>query len=244
MDIPIMDADSERAPKIDDEQGTVNHHQDIYRQAQAFITPAMQAFAEHWAYSRNQIKAYQHAYPGSSVGAAKTHARRLFADGRVQAEIRRVIDRWTDHSSVKLERIEHELSRIAHADVRNLLDADGQVKSPLEWDADTAAAVASYTETNVKGVTTRKVRLADKHAALRTLAEMKGAFEKNKAPPGAAAIFNINLGGVPMQLGAPIDQGRTINADAGKPGKLTKVRQLPAKAATKPIAKAEGKPPF
>ena len=235
-----MDSDTELVPLPDIDQDTVDDHQAAYRDAQLFITPAMQAFAEHWAHSRNQIKAYQHAYPGSSVNAAKTHGRRLFADGRVQAEIRRVLERWTDLSSVKLERIEHQLARVAFADPRLLYDATGNLLPPHQWDADTAAAVASYSETPTRYGLVRKVRMHDLHAAARTLAEMKGAFEKNKVPPGAAAIFNINLGGGPMQLGAP-DQGRTITVDAVKSGKLTEARRLPAKAATRPITKGKVK---
>lgn len=209
-----MDSDTAPLPLPDIDQDTVDDHQTAYRDAQLFITPAMQAFAEHWAHSRNQIKAYQHAYPGSSVGAAKTHARRLFADGRVQAEIRRVLERWTDHSSVKLERIEHELSRVAFADPRLLYDATDNLLPPHQWDADAAAAVASYSETPTRYGLVRKVRMHDKHAALRTLAEMKGAFEKNKAPPGVQASFTIIMDGKRQELG-----GTTIDMDTAKPRK-------------------------
>jgi hypothetical protein len=239
-----MDTDTALVTQSEFDDQTANDQQAAYREAQSFLTPAMQAFAEHWAYNRNQIKAHQHAYPSASLKSSRAEARRLFADPRIQAEIRRIIDRWTDLSSVKLERIEHQLARVAFADPRLLYDAAGNLLPPHQWDADTAACVASYSETPTKEGIVRKVRLRDSHAAARTLAEMKGAFEKNKAPPGIQAMFNINIGGKQMQLGAPIDQGRTINVDAGKLGKLTKVRQLPAKAATKPIAKAEGKPPF
>ena len=250
---PSVDADTAAEPEVDGDQDTVDHRQDIYRQAQAFITPAMQAFAEHWAHSRNQIKAYSHAYPHATLNAARANARHLFADHRIQAEIRRILERWTDHSRVKLERIEHELSRVAFADMRMLFDATSRIKPATEWDADTAAAVASYTEVEiVKGrgaekytEITRRVRFHDKHAAARTLLEAKGAFEKHKAPPGVAAIFNISMGGQAMQLGAPIDQGRTITEDVAKPGKLTEARQLPmpaeAKDATRPIAKVKVK---
>jgi phage terminase small subunit len=235
-----MDSDTAPVPLPDIDQDIADDHQAAYRDAQLFITPAMQAFAEHWALNRNQIKAYQHAYPGSSIGAAKANARRLFADDRVQAEIRRIVESWTEKSGITIAQLEHELARVARSDVRRLFGPGAVLLDPHEWDADTAAAVASYSETPTRYGIVRKVRLHDKHAAARTLLEAKGAFEKQKAPPGAAAIFNINLGGVPMQLGAP-DQGRTITVDAAKSGKLTKARQLPAKAATRPIAKAKAK---
>lgn len=209
-----MDSDTAPVPQLDDDRDTVDRHQDTYRQAQAFITPAMQAFAEHWALNRNQIKAYQHAYPGSSVGAAKTHARRLFADGRIQAEIHRIVESWTEKSGVTIAQLEHELARVARSDVRRLFGPGAVLLDPHEWDPDTAAAVASYSETPTRYGIVRKVRLHDKHAAARTLLEAKGAFEKHKVPPGVAAIFNINMGGRTMQLGAP-GQGRTINVDGG-----------------------------
>jgi hypothetical protein len=236
------DAESGTQDEIDD-----NHAVSIrsaYQARQHFITAAQQAFAEHYAAHRNQIKAYCHAYPHATVNHARKDASRLFADPRIQREISRILDRWTDLSAASLQRIEHQLARVAFADPRLLYDAAGNLLPPHQWDADTAACVASYSETPTKEGIVRKVRLRDSHAAARTLAEMKGAFEKNKAPPGIQAMFNINIGGKQMQLGAPIDQGRTINVDAVKSGKLTKASQLPAKAATKPIAMAEGKPLF
>jgi hypothetical protein len=73
----------------------------------------------------------------------------------------------------------------------------------------------------------RKVRLRDSHAAWRTMAEMKGAFDKQKAPLGVKAQFTFLFSGQPPKvLGAP-DQGRTIHVDERKSGKLPKPRQLP-----------------
>lgn len=214
-----MDTDTSPVTQVESNIQTANNQQAAYRGEQSFLTPAMQAFAEHWAYNHNQIKAHQHAYPSASLTSSKSEARRLFHDPRVQAEIQRVIDRWTDLSAVTLNRIEHELARVAFSDVRMLCDKSGDLLLPHQWDADTAAAVASYTETNVRGVITRKVRLADKHAANRTLAEMKGAFDKNKAPPGIRASFTINLGNGPVTLGAA-PNGRTIEARQVKPARI------------------------
>jgi phage terminase small subunit len=222
IDQGTMQADSAPALQDDEQDEQLNQQLVAYRSTQPFLTPAMQQFAEHWANNRNQIKAYQHAFPGSSVNAAKTHARRLFADGRIQAEILRVIDNWTDKSGTTIAQLEHELARLARSDARRLFGPGATLLDPHEWDADTAAAVASYSETPTKYGIVRKVRLHDKHAAARTLMEAKGAFEKQKAPPGAAAIFNINLGGVPIQLGAQIQPGRTIDMDVTRLGKAQK----------------------
>lgn len=232
--------DQETAPALqaepDDGADTFDALRIAYAGAQQVLTPAAQAFAEHWALHRNQIKAYQHAYPGSGEKAAKTNARHLFADHRVQAEIMRVASRWTDLSAVKLVQLEQQLGRVAFADGRLLYDADGSLKKPHEWDADTAAAVASYQEEerwegrgeDRTKVITRKVRLRDTHAAARTLAEMKGAFERNKAPPGIQASFTINLGAGPTALGGP---GQSFTVDVGGGSAVPK-----AKKAAKPKA--------
>ena len=211
-----MQADSAPALQDDEQDEALQQQLVAYRATQPFLTRAMQQFAEHWALNRNQIKAYQHAFPGSSANAAKTSARHLFADPRIQAEILRVIDGWTDKSGTTIAQLEHELARIAKSDARRLFGPGAKLLDPHEWDADTAAAVASYSETPTRYGIVRKVRLHDKNSAARTLLEAKGAFEKQKAPPGAAAVFNFNLGGVPMQLGAPVIDGRTITMDASQ----------------------------
>jgi hypothetical protein len=235
--------DASVTTRDENDQPTTNQHQVDYRVTQSLLTPAMQAFPEHWAINRNQIKAYQFAYPRASVATARAEARRLFADPRIQAEIHRVSERQIDHTRSTLMQAERVLSQLAHADVRRLFGRGAVLLDPHDWDADIAAAVSSYSETPTRYGIVRKVRLHDKHAAARTLLEAKGAFEKHKAPPGVAAIFNISMGGRTMQLGAPIDRGRTITEDVARPGKLTEARRLPKpsrpKAATRPIAKAK-----
>lgn len=234
-----MQADS--APALQDEvdDQSFNDQQVAYRSNLPFITPAMHAFAAHWALNRNQIKAYQHAYPGSSANAAKTEARRLMADPRVQSEIRRVVESWSEKSGITIAQLEQELTRLARSDIRRVFDPGFVLRDPHTWDADTAAAVASYKETQGKYGVTRSVRFHDKNSAARTLLEAKGAFEKHKAPPGAAAIFNINLGGQPMQLGAaPVARGRTLDMDVGKPARAKK---SPARQGQR-IGKAEKRP--
>lgn len=229
-----VDQDTAPVPQDEPDSGDLllSDAQHAYRESRQFLTPAAQAFAEHWAYHRNQTKAYLHAYPGSSNNAARRESRRLFADPRIQAEIRRVFERWTDHSVVKLLDLEHELSRLGRSDVRLLFDERGNVRPPHEWDADTAAAVSSYQEEerwegrgeDRTKVITRKVRLAEKHGPLRTLMEAKGAFERNKTPPGIQASFTINLGAGPQALGG---QGQSFTVDVGGSSAVPKAKRVP-----------------
>lgn len=211
-----------------------NDQQDDYRQNSDVMTTAMQQFAEHWANNRNQIKAYQHAYPGCTHNTARTHARRLFADGRVQAEIRRIIERGSDFTKTTIEQCKHELTRIAKSDIRKVFDGKGNMLDPHQWDADTAAAVSSVKEVRaIKGrgadqyvEVTRTVRLWDKQAANRTLLETAGAFDKKKAPPGIQAHFSFNFGAGPQPMGGvTIDQTQKPS----KPAKTLKKQGKPAK---------------
>lgn len=218
-----MDADSATATQPAIDLDSFDDGQFAYLDTQASLTPAMQAFAEHWAYNRNQIKAYQHAYPGSSINLAKNNAGRLFRDRRVQLEIRRVLERASDYSKTTIQQIEHQLSRIAFADARKLYDEHGNLRKPCDWDADTAAAVAAYSETPTRYGMVRKVRLHEPHGPARTLAEIKGAFDKHKAPPGVQASFTINLGGGPQALGG---QPQTLTIDMDTTKKKAPKRQL------------------
>ncbi len=204
-----------------------------------FLTPAAQAFALHWAQHRNKTAAYKFAYPNCSAASALRSARLIWDDPRVQAEIRRVINSWTAKGVDQLLKIERELGRIAHSDLRRVVDEYGSIKLPHQWDADAAAAVSSYEviETR-KGrgedqytEVRHKIRLWDKHAAARTLAEMKGAFDRNKAPPGVQASFTINLGGGQVPLGAPA-QSVTIDMDTTR--KSVPKKAAPKKQATRP----------
>ena len=213
INLPAVQKDDEDA----EQQSSIAVLSDGYRASSPFITRAMQAFAWHWAHHRNQVKAYVFAYPSSTENAARREGGRLFRDPRVQAEIARVLDSWTAESGVTLAQLEQEVACLARSDIRRLFDRGFVLKDPHDWDPDMSAAVASYKETITKEGITRTVRLWDKNAAARTLMDAKGAFDKNKAPPGAAAIFNINLGGrrVTIEGGAERQQslpGQRSNA--------------------------------
>lgn len=253
---PDQSDDSEQIEPSD----SVDARQDAFRKDHAYLTPAMQAFAEHWAINRNQTKAYQHAYPTSGEKHAKDNARHLIRDPRVQSEIRRIVERWTDHSVIEISRLERELSRIATSDARALFDKDGDLLPPHKWDADLAACVSSVKTSTTVGkngdVTThRTVRLWDKHAAARTLLEAKGAFQKNKPPPGVLASFNFTFAGGQAPAGMPpgmtVDVGsgsavlephrrpktsanRALQAPQSRPSKV-KTRRKGAKSPIKPV---------
>lgn len=221
-----IESDDDEPAQDGSELASFEDQQAAYRASTPYCTPAEQAFAEHWAYNRNQIKAYQHAFPGTSFFAAKVNASRLFRTPRVQSEIRRIIERWTDHSTIRINQLEHQASRLAYSDLRALYDEHGDIRPPHEWDADAAAAVHTLkTETTYdkKGNATvkRTVRMHDKLPALRTLLEIRGAFDKKKAPPGIQASFTFNMGSGPQAPGMH-PQTFTVDMDTSKPARAPK----------------------
>lgn len=198
-----MDEDeqkNERAIKRTTEASTQTVSFRITNAPSTVLSPAAEAFASHWARERNTIKAFQHAYPGTGRKEADEGGRQLLESPSVRSEIIRVINRFRDFRTIELADIEAQLARITFSDVRALVHCDGPLKgtlmAPSSWDADTAAAVIAYSETEDKdGKVTRKVRFADRNAAARTLAEMKGAFARERSKPGVTAQFRIYLGG-------------------------------------------------
>ncbi|MGD0236270.1 MAG: terminase small subunit [Syntrophorhabdales bacterium] len=85
-------------------------------------------------------------------------------------------------AGVQTDRVLIELARVGMSDIRKLFDENGQLKSPDQWDDDTAAAVAGLEVfEEFKGNrgqkktaigTTKKVRTYDKVRALDRLANL------------------------------------------------------------------------
>lgn len=188
------------------------------------LTPAEYAFAEHWLKTRNQIKAYQHAYPGTGQLKAKKLAPALIRQPRIQREIRRIYERFEQYSALELARIEKEIARIGLADFRRAFHpVTGLLLAPNEIDPDTAAAVSSYTEvedTRTKKIT-RRVRFFDKGQSLRTLLEMRGALQDpNKGKPAEApkAVFHFHIAGQTRSVtgAVTVTSPETIDAEPGQ----------------------------
>lgn len=95
-----------------------------------------------------------------------------------------------ERSAATIERLEHELERIALTDVRKLFNEDGIMKLPHEWDDDTAVAIGSIEvkdefegEEHALPCHLKKVKLCDK---LRAIVELlKRRDEAGKGPLGS-----------------------------------------------------------
>lgn len=99
----------------------------------------------------------------------------------VYEAIQKAIQKRAEKTEVTQERVVQELARIGFSDIRKLLDESGELKSPNDWDDDTAAAVAGVEISSRSAgddiVTIKKLKQWDKLGALEKLGRHLGVFE-------------------------------------------------------------------
>ena len=120
---------------------------------------------------------------GFAEKSAGVTAAKLLKDPRVLVEIqsRRVV--IVANLELSTERTFREIARIAYADPRKIMHADGRIKMPHELDDDTAAAIASF-EVSFDG--SIKYKFWPKGQPLDMANKINGAYErdnKQKADP-------------------------------------------------------------
>lgn len=135
---------------------------------------------------------------GYTRKGADVAASRLLGDAKVSTLVAELTAELSQATRLTCENVLREVARLSYADARNLFWPDGSLKSPDEWDADTAAAVASFeVETSADGVTTTKVKLWDKNAALEKAMRHLGLFEQGKSQRRPELNLQIAMVGPP-----------------------------------------------
>lgn len=161
------------------------------------LTPMQEAFAQ--AYVRTNDVNASAKIAGYSAGHS---AMRIISNAAVKARIGTLIREKIHGSGVNPALVVREIDRIARADIRRLFREDGSLVPVHELDDATAAAVVSIEldtrhEGRAKGaeiVHTKKIRLADKVAALGLLArhvDVAGQFTGDKEAAIEAAKLAI-----------------------------------------------------
>ncbi len=159
------------------------------------------------AYLTNGHNATQAAITaGFSPKTACAQGQRLLRKVEISGEIARAAEQAAKALGLERERALEEIAHISFFDVRKLFRQDGSLKDPSEWDAETAAAVASF-ETVEKSsrrnagdppnVRVTKVKLWDKNAALDKAMKHLGLYEKDNAQRGPELSLQVVLVGPP-----------------------------------------------
>lgn len=159
------------------------------------------------AYLSNGHNATQAAITaGFSPKTACAQGQRLLRKVEVSGEIARAAKQAAVTAGLERERTLEEITHISCFDPRKLFNADGTLKSPDEWDVETASAVASFeTVEKVSGqgaerapkARISKVKLWDKNAALDKAMKHLGLYESDNAQRGPNLAVQIVLVGPP-----------------------------------------------
>ena len=106
----------------------------------ADLTPMQHRFCTEYVIDLNATRAAMRA--GYSEKAATSVGSFLCKKPLIKAEIDRLLVARRVRTEVTADRVVLELARIGFADARTLHRPDGSLKSPAEWDDDTAAQIA------------------------------------------------------------------------------------------------------
>jgi len=141
---------------------------------------------------------------GYSKATAAEQASRLLSNVKIQAEIKKAMDKRAQRTEITQDRVLKEYARLAFFDPRKFFDENGDIKAITNLDDDTAACVAGmdvltkYTKDkdgDVGPETIKKIKLADKKGALDSVARHLGMFEKDNDQQKANVVLNLNLTG-------------------------------------------------
>jgi phage terminase small subunit len=152
------------------------------------LTERQKAFVREYLIDLNATAAYKRAGYKCRGKNAEGAAGQIYRNLQVRAAIQAALLKAQERSAATVKRLELDLERIALSDVRKLFHPDGTMKSPHEWDDDTAAAAGSVEvreEFDGKDVCgyLKNVKFWDK---LRAIVELlKRRDEAGKRPLGA-----------------------------------------------------------
>lgn len=151
------------------------------------------------AYLRNGHNGLQAAITaGYSPKTAGQAAHTVLKDIEVQNIIRQSAKKAEESSGLSVERTLKEIARLAYYDPRKLYDEKGNLKTIPELDDDTAAGIAGLEvteefegrgeEREMIGYT-KKVKLADKNAALDKAMKFHGLYAADKVEHSGSIVF-------------------------------------------------------
>lgn len=171
--------------------------------SKAAVAARYKKFAQ--AYIANGRNATQAAITaGYSPNGADVTGCQLLRNTRIAALIDEIVAKAEPISGLTAERTLRELARLAYSDTRKLYRPDGALKSPDEWDDDTAAAVSGLEVTEefegagsqrVATGYNKKLKMWDKGAALNMAIRHLGLFERDNSQRAESLQLQVVLVG-------------------------------------------------
>ena len=168
------------------------------------ITDKQQRFVQEYLIDLNATKAAVRA--GYSPRTANEQGARLLAKVSIRSAVEKAMKDRETRTHITQDRVLQELARLAFSDIRKAFNDDGTLKLPQELDADTAAALAGIDTTTTKvgggeedspvSITTKKVKIFDKGAALTLAMRHLGMFNDKVELSGnvqAQVLYRANM---------------------------------------------------
>lgn len=182
------------------------------------LTPKQEAFAVAVAKGMTGADAYRTAYEPKRMRDKAIHeeASKLLATPKVAQRVAQLRAPALRRAELSVESVIREVGRVSMSDLRRLLDENGNVLPPAQWDDDIAAAVSSIEFDKDTGRVAR-VKLWDKNASLGLAARHLGLFERDNAQRRENLAIQINLVGQPAET-APSSTPVTVEATLVEPG--------------------------
>lgn len=165
------------------------------RKSTAACTPREEKFAMAMVDGATAADAYRKAYDVAKMKpeAIRQEAQRVARRAIVRRRIAQIREQIAQRFVLEKGAILREIGRLALADPRGIVDADGRLKLLNQLDEHTAAAVASFEITDKGGV---KYRFHDKNSALEKACKILGLFElDNSQKKDPLAELLARLGG-------------------------------------------------
>jgi phage terminase small subunit len=157
--------------------------------ASAALSPRQQRFVDEYLIDRNATAAYKragYAHTGAAAGAA-----RLLAKVKVREAVDARLAEAAEKSGLTIERVQRAIAQRCFGDIRKAFDEHGNLLPIHQLDEDTAMAIDAFDITESGGgerpiVLTKKLKFADKTAALTLAARHLGMLEKDNVQLGGA----------------------------------------------------------
>lgn len=151
------------------------------------LTVKEENFVQELFKGETQIDAYKRAYDASKMKDKTIYEKAclLASKGKVRARLKELQDEVKERNMVTVERVVAEYAKLGFFDPRKLFRDDGKPKDITELDDETAAALSGldmqevyegYGEDREFVGYVKKYKLADKRAALDSMAKYLGMF--------------------------------------------------------------------
>ena len=155
------------------------------------LTPKQERFCEEYLVDLNGRQAAIRA--GYSVKSAGVQAHENLKKYNCQERVTFLKQQRSQRLAITQDNVLAELARIAFSDLRNVFTPEGGLRSPDEWDNDTAASISSVevvTSAKQNGddepsiiERTHKIKVWDKTKAAELLGKHLGIFGDKQLPP-------------------------------------------------------------